>query len=152
QPEALNGRGVMWRRLRWVLLVLLVLGGLAVLYVRSHPLVFNESLWQHAHCIKIAGLELERYAEENKGKFPHHPGGYGNALLLLSEDCFFALTGPGYDAAAFHAAKRNGRDLAEEECGRVYVQGLTKKSNPEIALLFDKLPTPGGDHCHFPQR
>ena len=26
------------------------------------------------------------------------------------------------------------------------------KSNPELALLFDKLPTPGGDHCHLPVR
>jgi hypothetical protein len=45
-----------------------------------------------------------------------------------------------------------GAELSEEDCGRVYVQGLTRKSNPEIALLFDKLPTPGGDHCHFPMR
>ena len=142
----------MKRRWKWFA-VAAVLGVLiAVAYVLTHPLVFNESLWRHAHCIKIAGLELERYADQNGGRFPSHPGGYGDALLLLNEDCYFVLTGPGYDAAAFHEAKRRGSDLPEEKCGRVYVQGLTKRSNPEAALLFDKLPTPGGDHCHVPAR
>ena len=31
----------------------------------------------------------------------------------------------------------------------MYVQGLSETNDPEIALLFDKMPTPGGDHCHF---
>ena len=142
----------MRRRWRWVLSAV-ILGALAaVVYVRTHPLVFNESMWQHAHCIKIAGLELEGYADQNGGRFPSHAGGYGDALLLLNEDCYFALTGPGYDATAFHEAKCRGTDLPEERCGRVYVQNLTRKSDPEIALLFDKLPTPGGDHCHLPAR
>src|SRR5262249_52238369 len=106
--------GIMKRRWRWVLLVFVLGAILVVVYVRTNPLVFNESLWQHAHCIKIAGLELEQYAEANGGKFPSHPKGYGNALLLLNADCYFALTGPGYDAAAFHEAKRSGSDLPEE--------------------------------------
>jgi hypothetical protein len=38
--------------------------------------------------------------------------------------------------------------VPESECGRVYVQGLTTNADPDIAILFDKLPTPGGDHCH----
>jgi hypothetical protein len=63
-----------------------------------------------------------------------------------------ALTGPGYDAAPFHQAKQEGKHLPEEACGRVYVQGLTKKSNAGLALLFDKLPSPGGDHCPMPFR
>jgi hypothetical protein len=142
----------MRRRWRWVLLAFFAVTVLAVLYVRANPLVFNESLWQHTHCIKIAGLELEGYAGVNGGKFPSHPKGYGNALLLLNENCYFALTGPGYDAAPFHEAKSSGRHLPEDSCGRVYLQGLTKKSDSQIVLLFDKLPTPGGDHCHFPAR
>jgi hypothetical protein len=143
---------IMRRKWRWILLALVPVTVLAGVYFCANPLVFNESLWEHAHCISIAGQELEHYASENGGKFPSDPKGYGNALLLLNEDCYFALTGPGYDAVVFHEAKRSGRDLAEEECGRVYIQGLTKKSDPEIVLLFDKLPTPGGDHCHFPSR
>jgi hypothetical protein len=139
----------MRRKWRWLLLALPLLAILVVVHVLTHPLVFMPV---HAHCIKVAGLQLEQYADQHDGRFPVHPRGYGNALLLMDEACFITLTGPGYDAAPLHEAKRNGHELTEEECGRVYVQGLTKKSNPEIALLFDKLPTPGGDHCHLPAR
>ena len=62
------------------------------------------------------------------------------------------LNGPGYDEGPFHEALRNGTDLSEEDCRRVYVQGLTARSNPQIAILFDKIPTPGGDHCQLPIR
>jgi hypothetical protein len=134
---------------RWFLLALALSTTLVVVYIRTHPLVFMDA---HTHCIKFAGLELERYASEHEGRFPFHPHGYANAILLMDEDCFHSLTGPGYDAAPLREAKRAGTELTEEECGRVYVQGLTKKSNPEIALLFDKLPTAGGDHCPFPVR
>jgi hypothetical protein len=133
----------------WVSLLLLVLLLLAVVYYLTHPLVFMDT---HVHCIKIAGLQLERYADDHDGKYPSHPDGFGNALLLMDEECFHALTGPGYDASPLHDAKRGGRKISEDQCGRVYIQGLTKRSNPEIALLFDRLPTPGGDHCHLPMR
>jgi hypothetical protein len=139
----------MKRRWPWFLLTVALLVAVVWIYVRTHPLVFMKA---HTHCIKFAGLQLEQYASEHEGRFPSHPKGYPNALLLLDEDCFHALTGPGYDAAPLREAKRMGKELAEEDCGRVYIQGLTKNSNPEIALLFDKLPTPGGDHCHLPVR
>jgi hypothetical protein len=142
------------KRKLWTLLLLfplLAALGLAYHYC-TRPFVFNESCWEHAHCIKIAGLTLLDYAGQHGGRFPYHPKGYGNALLLLDEDVYFTLTGPGHDDAPFYEAKRKGTNLPEEACGRVYVQGLTMKSNPEIALLFDKLPTPGGDHCHLPFR
>jgi hypothetical protein len=71
---------------------------------------------------------------------------------MMNDDSLHALTGPGYDATPLREAKETGSDLPEEECGRVYIQGLTKKINPEIAVLFDKLPTPGGDHCPLPFR
>jgi hypothetical protein len=132
-----------------VLLTLALLVVLGCIYVRTHPLVFMDT---HRHCIKAALLELERYADEHEGRYPFHPSGYGNAVLLTSDDSLHAFTGPGYDPAPLREAKRLGKDLREEECGRVYVQGLTRKSNPELALLFDKLPTPGGDHCHLPVR
>jgi hypothetical protein len=136
---------------RWVrlLLVFVGLGVVGLIYVPTHPLVFMDT---HTHCIKIAGLELEQYASEHDGRFPFHPKGFPNALLLMNEDCFHTFTGPGYDASPFHEAKKAGIELSEEECGRVYIQGLTKKSNPELALIFDRLPTPGGDHCHLPFR
>ena len=139
----------MRRRWRWILLAVPPVVVFVFVYVRTHPLVFMDA---HAHCIAFAGLQLEEYASEHEGRFPSHPKGYPNALLLMHEDCFHSLTGPGYDAAPLVEAMRTGSDLPEEECGRVYIQGLTKKSNPELALLFDKLPTPGGDHCHLPAR
>jgi hypothetical protein len=134
---------------RWLVLAGALLPILVVVYVRTHPLVFMDT---HVHCIKGAGLALEQYANEHEGRFPSHPKGYPYALLLLDESQFNTLTGPGYDAAPLREAKRTGAELREEDCGRVYIQGPTKKSNSEIALLFDKLPTPGGDHCHLPVR
>jgi hypothetical protein len=58
------------RKWRYLLVVLFGLVVLAVTYVRSNPLVFNESFWGHAHCIKIAGFELSGYAQSHGGKFP----------------------------------------------------------------------------------
>jgi hypothetical protein len=146
---------VMKRKIIWLFLVTGVLTLLAAIYVRTHPLVFNESMWGHAHCMPQATLPLLAYSSDHGGKFPMHPKGYGNALLLLTpytQGNVYMLNGPGYDERPFHEAQRNGTVLSEEDCGRVYVQGLTMRSNPQIALLFDKIPSPGGDHCSFPMR
>jgi hypothetical protein len=132
---------IMSRKWPWVLLALVGSVIYGLVYVRTHPLVFMEA---HRHCIKFAGGAWEQYASEHDGRYPSHPRGYGNALLLLDGEYFNSLTGPGYDATPFHEAKRSGKDLPEEECGRVFVQGLSKKSALEIVVLFDKLPTPGG--------
>jgi hypothetical protein len=118
-------------------------------YVRAHPLVFNESFFEHAHCIKGGGISLEGYAQHHGGRFPFHTNGYGDALLLVNDGWDAALTGPGYDTQVFERARKTGEDAPENEFGRVYVQGLSETNDPEIALLFDKLPTPGGDHCHL---
>jgi hypothetical protein len=143
------------RRSVRVLAVSVVLLGLTALwvrhYVKTHPLVFNESFWGHEHCIKGIGLSLQLYAMEHGGRFPSHTNGYGDALLLLSNEvnhCWALLTGPGYSGEVFGKAAATGQDVLESECGRVYVQGLSQSENPEIVLLFDKVPTPGGDHCH----
>lgn len=139
----------MKRRWWWLLGGLAVAGVLWAVYVRTHPLVFMET---HQYCIKAAGLQMNQYASEHEGRFPYHPKGYGNALLLLNEDSYNSLTGPGYDPAVLRRAKDAGADLGEQECGRVYIQGLTTKCSGHIVLLFDKMPTPGGDHCPFPAR
>jgi hypothetical protein len=140
------------RRFTLFLCAGVVIVALCSLYVRTHPPVFNESFWEHAHCIKGTGLALLQYAADHGGKFPSDTNGYGNALLLITNELnnFWAgLTGPGYDGQVFAEAARTGRHIPEEACGRVYVQGLSEADNPQIALLFDKLPTPGGDHCHL---
>jgi hypothetical protein len=99
-----------------------------------------------------AGTAFRIYAQDNGGRFPTHTNGYGDALLLLRSGDYvpsYALTGPGYDRLVFDRALTNAIDIPEAECGRVYVLGLTETNNPAIAILFDKIPTPGGDHCHF---
>lgn len=143
------------KRRRWpVALAFLIIGAIGITaYVRAHPLVFMKT---HQHCIKCAGMILHSYAEEHEGVFPSHPKGYGNALLLLDEDVLYCVNGPGYDTDVLVAAKRNGTDLPESAFGRVYIQGLNpsklKSGSSAVVVLFDKLPTPGGDHCHLPGR
>ena len=147
----------MTRRRSWLLKLaatVMVAVVLAVWYVKSHPLVFNESLWQHAHCMPQAGLAFKTYALDHEGRFPYSTNGYGDALLLMTNEMgnFWAgFTGPGYDSGVFAEAARTGRHIPEQACGRVYVQGLSETNNPEIALLFDKVAAPP-DHCHFPRR
>ena len=126
-----------------------------VAYVRTHPLVFNESFFEHAHCMKGAGLALNAYAHDHNGRFPFDTNGYGDALLLMTNEVggwWASVTGPGYTEQPFISALATRSHLPEQACGRVYVQGLSETDNPEIVLLFDKLPTPGGDHCHLFRR
>ena len=126
-----------------------------VAFVFTHPLVFNESFAGHAHCIALAGLSFETYAQEHAGRYPFSTNGYGDALLELEEatNAYWACyTGPGYTSLIFETAAKTGGHVPEEACGRVYIQGLAKSDNPEIAIFFDKLATPGGDHCHLFRR
>ncbi len=132
--------------------ILAVIVAFGFCHVRTHPLVFNESFFGHAHCMKGGGLDLMGYAREHGGQFPFHTNGYGDALLLVNNGWDAALTGPGYDTQVFERARKTGEDAPESEFGRVYVQGLRDINDPEIAILFDKIPTPGGDHCHLFRR
>jgi hypothetical protein len=144
------------RRRQWMkrLLFVYVVAVASGLYVWTHPLVFNESFWEHSHCIAQAGGALRGYAGEHFGNFPVHTNGYGDALLILLAEGYQpsgALTGPGYDRFVFDRALKNHTEVPESECGRVYVQGLSESTSSEIAILFDKIPSPG-DHCHFLHR
>jgi hypothetical protein len=146
----------MTRRRFWLKVVLAggaVAGAFCVYYVKSHPLVFNESLWQHAHCMPQASMALVTYAHDHNGRFPYHTNGYGDALLMLTPDLAapYCLTGPGYGTAAFDEAIASGGNVDERRCGRVYVQGLSQTNDTRIAILFDKVAAPP-DHCHFPRR
>jgi len=143
---------------KWILAVLLAFGisiGLLYTYVKLNPLVFSESFYGHAHCIPQAAGAFLFYAQDNFGRFPFHTNGYGDALLLLypTYASWSLLTGPGnYKPDAGATWKQSGVDVPESECGRVYVQGLMESNYPGIAILFDKVPTPGGDHCHLLKR
>ena len=124
------------------------LAGLCTWYVKAHPLVFNESFFGHAHCWKIAEGYLEQYAQEHGGRFPFHTNGYGDAVLLIPDVWLGCFNGPGYDTKAWEQAQRTGSHVPEDQCGRVYVQGLSVTNDPEIIILFDKIPSPG-DHRHL---
>lgn len=136
-----------------VALVLTLVGvASAVYYVKSHPLVFNESLWGHAHCMPQAGMALRMYAQDSGGRFPIHTNGYGDALLLVGEaGPYYFLTGPGYSEQVFREAWASKSAVDETLCGRVYVQGLGEAADPGVVVLFDKMAAPP-DHCHFPNR
>jgi len=134
-------------------LVLLLAGVVfAIHFVKSCPLIFNESLWEHAHCMPQAGLSLRTYALDHGGQFPTHTNGYGDALLLLGQEGpYYFLTGPGHDTRVFEKAWASKSNVDEALCGRVYVQGLSETNDPRIVTLFDKVAAPP-DHVHFPRR
>jgi hypothetical protein len=94
------------------------------------------------------------YANDHNGDFPRSTNGYGDALLKLVPDYTVPnmVTGPCFDAKPFEDALKGHTHLAEKDCGRVYIQGLTISNDPAIVILYDKIPTPGGDHCAFPAR
>lgn len=144
ENEPMNKRR--WPIILATFLFLIVAG---TIYVWCNPLVFNESFLSHAHCIKSAGMLLVNFAEQNGGQFPTDPRGYGNALLQFEPEEYYCLTATGYDEAVYHEAKQRGVLLQEKDCGRVYIQGLNNKSGSQVAILFDKRSTPGGDHCHL---
>jgi hypothetical protein len=124
-------------------------------------IIFNP-FHTHEHCIKNAGLALRIYATDHNGKFPSHTNGFGNALLLLAvegnlgdtnNNYKFAvgpITGPGDNGAIFKQALKSGQPIPESQCSRIYIQGLSETNNPNIAILFDKNSTPGGDHFRRP--
>jgi hypothetical protein len=139
---------ILKRRATVLLCVLAVAVAFSFYYVRTHPLVFNESFLEHAHCIKAATLSLRIYADDHHGRFPFHTNGYADALLLVADAWLPSFTGPSYNAAVLERARQTGQHVPESACGRVYVQGLTDEDSPNIALLFDKVPSPG-DHRHL---
>lgn len=149
----------MRRRTKWVLLGSLVC--VPLLFVLAFVfVVFFNVFHAHEHCIKQTGLAFRLYAADHGGMFPSDTNGFGNALLLLVKGGFLGdtnghysigpLTGPGDDGEVFREALRTGQRIPEEKCSRVYIQGLSEENNHQIVILFDKKPTPGGDHFRRP--
>ena len=132
---------------KWVLLIGVLLA----------PLVYAGTVWlhnlrmAHHHCMKIAGMEFREYAMEHGGALPYHTNGYGDALLLLvkdkPEDIPF-VCGPGDDGHVFSTALAHGLHVPQEQCSRVYVQGLNETNYPGICILFDRRSVKGGDHFY----
>ncbi|HXR07120.1 MAG TPA: hypothetical protein VN765_07305 [Candidatus Acidoferrum sp.] len=141
---------------RVILAVLFLLGGFILLLVLGVGFLW----WRfpvHQHCIKGAGTEFRLYSGDHEGRFPFSTNGFGDALLLMAKSrgddassVIAVVTGVGDDGGAYRKALTNGTHLAETNCSRIYVQGLTRESNPQIAMLFDAYPTHGGDHFRRP--
>jgi hypothetical protein len=134
-------------------IVLLLIIGLVIIAM------FNP-FHRHEHCMKITGIALRTYAFDNGGTFPYDTNGFGNALLQLIKAGALGdtnglvsvryLTGPGDEGSVFKVALKSGGRVPEESCSRIYIQGLSETNNPNIAIIFDKQPTPGGDHGRRP--
>jgi hypothetical protein len=149
----------MTRRKKWAVWGSLIL--IPVFLVSGYIclMVFNV-FHAHEHCIKQAGLAFRLYSQENHGDFPYDTNGFGNALLLLVKSGYLGdtngqysigpVTGPGDDGTNFREALRTGSPIPEQKCSRIYIQGLSEKNNPLIAILWDKKSSPGGDHFHRP--
>ena len=135
-----------------ILFVFVIIFISIVIYIKTHPLVFNESFLEHAHCMAAVYIGLSFYAGENNGIYPYSSKGYADGLELTSEKypCPWMLTGPGYTEKIPDKLRKN--NIPENMCGRVYIQGLKQDDDGDIAIVFDKLATPGGDHCHLLSR
>ena len=135
----------------WVLaaLVAALVGAVAYLLV-FYPM--------HQHCIKVAGGGFQVYADDHHGQLPFDTNGFCDALMLLvksgdlsdPQNAWRFVTGVGDDGSVFRAALVSGAHIPEEKCSRVYVQGFRDTDDPEIAILFDRYSSPGGDHFHRP--
>ena len=139
------------RKWRWVIGMLVVLVVLLVASVLS--MVFLNPFHAHEHCIKGTGLDIRMYAEDHGGEYPFHTNGFGDALLLMVKSNYTRIaqiTAPGDDGHYFEECLKTGADVPEDKCSRIYVQGLSETSNPQLALVFDRRPTPGGDHWRRP--
>ena len=134
------------RRWQWGLVVAL---GCLVLPDALLKLFFWNLGRSHQHCIKVSGSMLEAYATDHEGRFPFHTNGFGDALaLLVAEDDYNAryFVGVDDDGAWLRTAATNHAHVTEDQCTRIYVQGLTETNNPMVAILFDRYAVRGGDH------
>lgn len=106
----------------------------------------------HRHCIKAAYFSVIG-PEGDEEYFPRHERGWGDAMLAFSgglDDPSWVrpFTGVGDDGAYLIAALKSGEDVDEDQCTRIYVQGLRKDAPGGIAILFDRNSVKGGDHRH----
>lgn len=113
----------------------------------------------HQHCIKAAGMFFSLYEGDHKGRLPFDTNGFGDALMLLvksgapgeEQERWSVVTGVGDDGSVFRAALASGAHIPEEKCSHIYVQGLSETNDSNIAILFDRYSTPGGDHFRRPR-
>lgn len=109
----------------------------------------------HLHCIKQVSLTFRLYSSDHQGQLPFSTNGFGNALLLLVKEDLTGINtfcGPDDDGHIFKEALQNNSIVPEDQCSRVYIQGLSDTNDPEICVLFDRNSCRGGDHGRSPWR
>ncbi len=142
------------RKNRWIVGLICGLVLLPVILVGASVAVGMFNLFHaHEHCIKGTGSILQQYAAGHKGQLPYEPSGFGDAILAFLKDDpemagYFAA--PGDDGSFLKSCLRSGTHVPEERCTRTYVQGLSETNNLDIAVVFDRYPTRGGDHFRRP--
>jgi hypothetical protein len=60
------------------------------------------------------------------------------------------ICGPDDDGHIFKEALQNNSVVPEDQCSRVYIQGLSEANDPAICVLFDRNSCRGGDHFRSP--
>jgi hypothetical protein len=107
----------------------------------------------HQHCIKQVGLAFRIYSSDHQGQLPFSTNGFGDALLLFAKadpTVINTICGPGDDGHIFKDALKSNSVVPEDQCSRVYIQGLNETSDPSICILFDRNSCKGGDHFRSP--
>jgi hypothetical protein len=107
----------------------------------------------HQHCIKGAGMAFRLYSSDHQGQLPFSTNGFGDALLLLAKEdpsYIHNMCGPDDDGHVFKDAIKSISVVPENQCSRVYIQGLNETNDPQICILFDRNPCRGGDHFRSP--
>lgn len=116
--------------------------------------IFYSFNYVHLHCIKATGMAFHIYAEDHNGQLPFSTNGFGNALLLLVNTNNLPgvawICGPDDDGHIFNEALKNNSVVPEDQCSRVYIQGLSETNDNGICILFDRNSCKGGDHMRSP--
>ena len=93
------------------------------------------------------------YEGDHNGQLPFSTNGFGNALLILAKEYppyIHNICGPDDDGHIFREALQNNAIVPEDQCSRVYIQGLSETNDPSICILFDRNSCKGGDHFRSP--
>lgn len=143
------------RRKRWLIGMAAGLAVLLLVFFGGAFLIGYFNLFHaHEHSMKGTGFELRAYAMDHEGRFPVLSNGFGDAIVLLLRENTNTdarlFTAPGDDGILLKECLQTGANVPEERCTRAYVQGLCETNNWEIALVFDRYPTRGGDHFRRP--
>jgi hypothetical protein len=140
-------------------ILLVVLTPICILLGLGFFRIWYGMKYGHQHCIKQTGIAFRLYASDHQGRLPFSTNGFGNALLMLADTNsgndylagFVAcICGPDDDGHIFKKALKDNSVVPEDQCTRVYIQGLSETDNPSICILFDRNSCRGGDHFRSP--